>query len=91
MHSIPLIDESKAIFEKQFPLPIKHRIEIARQVKELLRLGLVSRIESEFNSSLFLTKKKTPEGAPPKYRIVQNLKGLNAATQPSSFRLNRID
>ena len=45
MHSIPLIDESKAIFEKQFPLPIKHRIDFARQVKELLRLGLVSRIE----------------------------------------------
>ena len=90
-HSIPLIDENKAIFEKQFPLPIAHRLEIARQVKELLRLGLVSRVESEFNCSLFLTKKRTPEGSPPKYRIVQNLKGLNAATKPSSFRLNRID
>ena len=56
-----------------------------------MKLGLVSRVESEFNCSLFLTKKKTPEGAPPKYRIVQNLKGLNSVTKPSNFRLNRID
>ena len=32
-HVIPLIDESKAVFEKQLPLPIANRIELLRQVK----------------------------------------------------------
>ena len=90
-HAIPLIDESKAVYEKQFPLPINQRLELLRQVKNWIKLGLVSRVESEFCSSLFLVRKKTPEGAPPKYRIVQNFKKLNSVTKPSSFRLNRID
>ena len=51
----------------------------------------MSKCESEFNCSIFLVKKPNPNGGAPKFRIVQNLKGLNAATKPSSFRLNRID
>ena len=90
-HSIPLKDENKPVFQKQFPLPMAHRLEISRQVKEWLRLGLVSQCESEFNSSLFLVKKRVPEGSEPRFRIVQDLRALNLQTAPSNFRLNRID
>ena len=90
-HSIPLMDENTPIFQKQFPLSVQQKAEILRQVKEWLKLGLVSRVESEFNSSLFLVKKKVPEGHPPKYRIVQDFRLLNMACKPSNFRLARID
>ena len=90
-HAIPLKDESTPIFQKQFPLSVQQKAEILRQVTEWLKLGLVSKVESEFNSSLFLVKKKVPEGHPPKYRIVQDFRRLNMACKPSNFRLARIE
>ena len=57
-HAIPLLDEHKAIFSKQFPLSIEQRIELIRQAKEWKRLGVIRKCESEFNSSMFCVKKK---------------------------------
>ena len=41
LHAMPLLDEHKAIFSKQFPLSIEQRIELIRQAKEWKRLGVI--------------------------------------------------
>ena len=89
-HRIPLNCEKTAIFQPQFPLALEHIKEIQRQVKEWTKLGIVSRCESEFNSPLFVVKKKTPEGQPQKWRIVQDFRKINQQTLPSNLRLPLI-
>ena len=57
-HAIPLLNEHRAVFSKQFPLSIEQRLELIRQAKEWKRLGVIRECESEFNSSMFCVKKK---------------------------------
>ena len=89
-HKIPLRDEKTPIYKPQFPLALTHVKEIQRQTSEWLKLGVIKRCESEYNSALFVVKKKTPEGQPQKWRIVQDFRGLNEQTLPSNLRLPLI-
>lgn len=85
-HAIPLKSEAEACYVPQFPLPQIHKDEILRQVKNLLQLGLIRSCESNFNSPLFLVKKKSQDGKT-KYRIVQDLRRLNHSTSPSQMKI----
>ena len=96
-HSIPTKIDSPPTYQKQFPLPIEHEKEIKRQVMEWLKIGIIRPCESEYNSSLFLVKKKPPPAKPgevgprpPAFRVVQDLRALNKETVPSNVRLPEI-
>ena len=89
-HKIPLKANSQPAFRKQFPLPIHQQAEIKRQVKQWLKLGVIRRCESEFNSSLFCVKKKSLPGQETRWRIVQDFRSLNELTAPSNLRLPMI-
>ena len=89
-HSIPFENEHASSYQKQFPLAQVHEQEINRQLDQWLKLGIVRSCESEHNSPLFIVKKKTAEGQPQKFRVVQDLRGINAATTASNLRLPEI-
>ena len=96
-HSIPTKKDSPPTYQKQFPLPIEHEKEIKRQVMEWLKIGIIRPCESEYNSSLFLVKKKPPPAKPGEvgprpqgFRVVQDLRALNKQTLPSNVRLPEI-
>ena len=96
-HSIPTKKDSPPTYQKQFPLPIEHEREIKRQVMEWLKIGIDRPCESEYNSSLFLVKKKPPPAKPGEvgprpqgFRVVQDLRALNKQTLPSNVRLPEI-
>ena len=95
-HSIPTKADSPPCYQKQFPLPIEHSKEIKRQILEWLKIGIIRPCESEYNSSLFLVKKKSPPAKPgdspqpQAFRVVQDLRALNKDTQPSNVRLPEI-
>ena len=91
MHKIPLKNENSAIFRKQFSLPHHQQLEVNRQLREWLSLALVRRTESEFNSPLFAVRKKTREGEPQKWRIVQDFRDLNNETEKSNIRLPEVE
>ena len=96
-HSIPTKSDCPPTYQKQFPLPYEHEKEIRRQVLEWLKIGIIRRCESEYNSSLFLVAKKSPpakngelEPRPKAFRVVQDLRALNKNTLPSNVRLPEI-
>ena len=96
-HSIPTKKDSPPCYQKQFPLPIEHSKEIKRQILEWLKIGIIRPCESEYNSSLFLVKKKSPpakqgdqNAQPQKFRVVQDLRALNKDTLQSNVRLPEI-
>ena len=64
---------------------------------EWLKIGIIRPCESEYNSSLFLVKKKPPPAKPGEvgpipqgFRVVQDLRALNKQTLPSNVRLPEI-
>ena len=96
-HSIPTKRDSPPSYQKQFPLPIEHAKEIKRQILEWLKIGIIRPCESEYNSSLFLVRKKSPPAKqgdnspqPQKFRVVQDLRALNKETIQSNVRLPEI-
>ena len=96
-HSIPTKKDSPPTYQKQFPLPIEHSKEIKRQILEWLKIGIIRPCESEYNSSLFLVKKKSPPAQQgdtkpqqQKFRVVQDLRALNKDTLQSNVRLPEI-
>lgn len=87
-HCIPLRDENVAKYQPQFPLSYAHREEINRQVNMWYKLGLIRRCESEWNSPLFVVKKKALPGSNSiKYRVVMDLRQLNANTKESNVKI----
>lgn len=87
-HSIPLYDEGKAVYQPQFPLSFVHKQEIERQVKAWYKLGLIRKCESEWNSPLFVVKKKSLDSnSAARWRVVQDLRTLNLHTKPSNTRI----
>ena len=89
-HSIPTLPNAPPIYQKQFPLAIEYKKEVRRQVLEWLKIGIIRPCESNWNSSLFLVKKKLIPGQPQTWRVVQDLRPLNKATVASNFRLPEI-
>ena len=87
-HEIPLHDPTPC-YQKQFPIPESHRQEVVRQVTEWLRLGVIERCHSEFNSAVFAVPKKLANGEKG-LRIVLDYRQVNAKSIPANYRLPLI-
>ena len=71
-HSIAL-KNSEPLYIKQFKIPEVHRVMLEEQVKEWLKLGIIQRSNSKYNSPVFIVPKKEPG----QFRFVQDFRQLN--------------
>ncbi|MDP2789023.1 MAG: reverse transcriptase family protein, partial [bacterium] len=71
-HSITL-KNNEPLYIKQFKIPDAHRKMLENQVKEWLKLGIIQRSNSKYNSPVFIVPKKEPGT----YRFVQDFRQLN--------------
>ena len=71
-HSITLKD-TEPLYIKQFKIPEIHRKMLESQVKEWLKLGIIQRSNSKYNSPVFVVPKKEPG----QFRFVQDFRKLN--------------
>ena len=71
-HSITL-KNTEPLYIKQFKIPEVHRKMLEVQVKEWLKLGIIQRSNSKYNSPVFVVPKKEPG----QFRFVQDFRKLN--------------
>ncbi|XP_071973852.1 uncharacterized protein [Engystomops pustulosus] len=64
----------------QYPLKMAQEQGLSTQIQALVKQGVLVYCTSSCNTPLFPVQKKTPKGSPPKYRLVQDLRAINAAT-----------
>ncbi|XP_069817659.1 uncharacterized protein [Dendropsophus ebraccatus] len=64
----------------QYPLKAGQEQALEGQISAFLRNGVLIPCMSPANTPLFPVKKRTAQGEPEKYRLVQDLRAVNAAT-----------
>ena len=84
-HRIHLKD-SKPVYQPQFPLKPDHQAFIENTLEDWLKLGVVRKTRSLYNSPIFCVPKKNGQGL----RIVQDFRGLNAKTKMDKYSMKEI-
>ena len=84
-HRIYLKDENP-VYRKQFKIPEAHQNFIEQTIDEWLRLGVVRRSNSLYNSPIFCVPKKQGQGL----RIVQDFRELNNHTHTDKYSMKEI-
>ncbi len=84
-HRIHLKDE-QPIYRKQFNLPDAHTQFIEQTLDEWLKLGVVRRSNSPYNSPIFCVPKKQGQGL----RIVQDFQQLNQHSHTDKYSMKEI-
>jgi hypothetical protein len=84
-HRIHLKDQ-KPVYQPQFPLKPDHQAFIEGSLEEWLKLGVVRRTRSLYNSPIFCVPKKNGQGL----RIVQDFRGLNTKTKVDKYSMKEI-
>lgn len=87
-HSFKLKPDKDVVFVRQYRI---QKIEISKQVQELLDKDIIEKSTSRFNSPLLLVKKRTEENQKPNYRLVIDYRKLNEATINQSYPMPLID
>ena len=77
--------------QKQFRLPPHLEDEMERQVDKLVEAKIITPSLSCWNSPVFLIKKPTKPGDPPKYRFLVDLRRLNSIIVPQYYPLPSMD
>lgn len=84
-HKIHLKD-SNPVYRKQFKIPEAHQDFIEATLEEWLKLGVVRRSNSLYNSPIFCVPKKQGQGL----RIVQDFRALNLHTHIDKYSMKEI-
>ena len=84
-HKIHLKDNNP-VYRKQFKIPEAHQDFIEQTLDEWLRLGVVRRSNSLYNSPIFCVPKKQGQGL----RIVQDFRELNNHTHTDKYSMKEI-
>jgi len=74
------------IYRKQFKIPEAHKDFIEATISEWLKLGIVKRSQSMFNSPIFCVPKKNGQGL----RIVQDFRALNANSYIDKYSIKEV-
>lgn len=85
-HTIPLIPGAQPIFIRPYSYPPGLKVEIERQVKDMLDQGLIQPSSSPFSSHVLLVKKK--DGT---YRFCVDFRQLNAIIAKGKFPILVFD
>ena len=65
----------------QFRIPLRQQQFVNNRVRELADLNLLEPSTSPYNTPIFAVPKKTAPGEPQRYRLIQDLRALNAVTK----------
>ena len=84
-HRIHLKDQ-QPVYHPQFPLKPDHQAFIEGSLEEWLKLGVVRRTRSLYNSPIFCVPKKNGQGL----RVVQDFRGLNTKTKVDKYSMKEI-
>ena len=68
-----MLKDDAPVYRKQYQIPEAHNIFIEETLTEWLKLGVVRRSQSMYNSPIFCVPKKTGQGL----QIVQDFRELN--------------
>ena len=85
-HRINLKDKAP-VYRKQFQIPEAHTDFIEQSLQEWLKLGVVRRSDSMYNSPIFCVPKKTGQGL----RIVQDFRELNNHCHIDKYSMKEIN
>ena len=85
-HKIPLIPRARPISMRPYRIVPQLKDELDKQIKEMLRAGIIRPSNSPFSSPILLVKKKGGE-----WRLVIDYRKLNAITLKGKFPLPVID
>lgn len=80
------LKDIKPVFQPQFPLKPEHQLFIEATLEDWLKLGVVRRTQSLYNSPIFCVPKKSGQGL----RIVQDFRGINAKTKMDKYSTMEI-
>ncbi|XP_075694449.1 uncharacterized protein LOC142661087 [Rhinoderma darwinii] len=72
--------QNRPVCIKQYPLSPQQDAAIEKDINSLLENNLIVPIISPFNTPLYPVKKKTLPGQPVQYRMVHDLRAVNAVT-----------
>jgi hypothetical protein len=84
-HKIHLKD-NEPVYRKQFKIPDAHRPFLEESLAEWLKLGVVQKSDSLYNSPVFCVPKKGGYG----YRIVQDFRELNQKSLMDKYNMKDI-
>ena len=85
-HSITLRN-NEPLYIKQFKIPDIHRKMLEGQVKEWLKLGIIQRSNSKYNSPVFIVPKKEPG----QFRFVQDFRQLNQNSLDDKYCMKDVN
>ena len=74
------------IYVKQFPVPEAYRSQLNQQVKEWLKMGIITPTNSPYNSPIFVVPKK--DGSP---RYVLDFRKLNECSHTDKYSMKTVD
>lgn len=85
-----VLKDNEPVYTRNHRLPHYQKVEINRQVKELLANDLIELSKSPYSSPVLIVPKKSTDGKP-KYRMCIDYKKLNKKLIPDMFPLPRMD
>lgn len=81
---------SEPVYSKSYPYPLCLKNEVERQVKQLLKDGIIRPSRSPYNAPVWIVPKKTDASGERKYRMVIDYRKLNANTIPDKYPIPEI-
>ena len=81
------LKDNDPVYQKQFPLIPDHQNFVEQSLDEWLKLGVVRRTKSAYNSPIFCVPKKSGQGL----RIVQDFHGLKAKTHTDKYSMKKVN
>lgn len=91
-HTIPTptIPRGKAITLKNYRLPEKHKIEVEKQINDMLDQGIITESQSPWNFPLIVVPKKIDASGKRKWRLCIDFRKLNDKSIGDSYPLPNI-
>lgn len=89
-HSIHVIPGTGPIHTRPYRLPESQKIEVDKQVTELLKEGIIRESNSPWNSPLLVVPKKPDTNGEKKWRLVIDFRRLNEKTVGDAYPLPDI-
>ncbi|KAL4083696.1 hypothetical protein QTP88_029012 [Uroleucon formosanum] len=89
-HEIKTPGVTQPIHQKPYRLPYAQKEEIAKQVGEMQRDGIITPSDSPWNAPLLIVPKKSDDLGKKKYRVVVDFRKLNSTTVGDAFPMPNI-
>lgn len=79
------------IYSRYYPYPMHLKEEVEKQIRDLLRQGIIRPSRSPYNSPIWVVPKKADASGIKKFRIVIDYRKLNEQTIPDKYPIPEIN